>query len=303
MRKEDLKDWTRDRLKDEIVNLSEKNFNLEWRIKQFEESEGRWKCEIENIRTENKKLEDENARLEMNIKSQREKINSLMKELEEEKGKTITISDGMITMRADMWEALNENKKLEAENESLKKDCKSLSDRALKAERENSKMENMLKTSTELINVLEEKLSKYEGIEITISGYETGRECECCGQCNDKLKDENKALKQKIQYIETMLEASYKPESAESVMRKTGFFTEKQIRDIYDYEPQLAPDDDILAFNYDCIKLWGEELDYKKKISELQDQHQQDCIKINQLHVTIDVLTDKYSRLRKTEGD
>ena len=35
-------------------------------------------------------------------------------------------------------------------------------------------------------------------------------------------------------------------------------------------------------------------------IAKLQDQHQQDCIKINQLHVTIDTLVDKYSRLRKT---
>ena len=36
--------------------------------------------------------------------------------------------------------------------------------------------------------------------------------------------------------------------------------------------------------------------------AKLQDQHQQDCIKINQLHVTIDTLVDKYSRLRKTAG-
>lgn len=39
-----------------------------------------------------------------------------------------------------------------------------------------------------------------------------------------------------------------------------------------------------------------------KLISKLQDQHQQDCIKINQLHVTIDTLVDKYSRLRKSVG-
>ena len=61
MRKEDLNDWTADRLKDEIVNLSDKNFNLEWRIKQFEESEGRLKCE-------NKSLKDENAALKQRIK-------------------------------------------------------------------------------------------------------------------------------------------------------------------------------------------------------------------------------------------
>lgn len=42
--------------------------------------------------------------------------------------------------------------------------------------------------------------------------------------------------------------------------------------------------------------------DKEKLIAQLQDQHQQDCIKINQLHVTIDTLVDKYSRLRKTAG-
>lgn len=215
MRKEDLNDWTADRLKDEIVNLSDKNFNLEWRIKQLEESEGRWKCEIESLRTENErlsvdnaayssansmykehleeceqknkhlfeekaKLKKENAYLEENVKSQREKIDSLMKELEEEKGKTITISDGVITMRADMWEALNENK---------------------------------------------------------------------------ALKDENTALKQRIKDLEDVCDGS-------------------------------------------CFS--DEEDDRDKLIAKLQDQHQQDCIKINQLNVTIDTLVDKYSRLRKT---
>ena len=38
------------------------------------------------------------------------------------------------------------------------------------------------------------------------------------------------------------------------------------------------------------------------EFAKLQDQHQQDCIKINQLNVTIDTLVDKYSRLRKTVG-
>lgn len=42
-----------------------------------------------------------------------------------------------------------------------------------------------------------------------------------------------------------------------------------------------------------------EEDERDKLIAELQDLHQQDCIKINQLHVTIDTLVEKYSRLRK----
>src|SRR5699024_3986348 len=49
-----------------------------------------------------KKQEDENARLKAAVKSQREKIDSLLKELEEERRKTITIGDGTISMCADM---------------------------------------------------------------------------------------------------------------------------------------------------------------------------------------------------------
>ena len=118
MRKEDLKDWTVDRLKNEIINLSEKNFHLEWRIKQFEESEGRWKCE----------------------------------------------------------------------NESLKNDCKSLSDRVLKAEQENSRLEEISKTSSELIELLKKELEKRDTLEIIASGYKTERQRLRCGQSNaDRL--------------------------------------------------------------------------------------------------------------------
>lgn len=45
-----------------------------------------------------------------------------------------------------------------------------------------------------------------------------------------------------------------------------------------------------------------EEDEKDKLIAKLKDQHQQDCIKINQLHVTIDTLVDKYSRIRKSVG-
>lgn len=42
--------------------------------------------------------------------------------------------------------------------------------------------------------------------------------------------------------------------------------------------------------------------DYKKLCRELQDQHQQDCILINNLNVTIDKLVDRYANLRKNVG-
>lgn len=42
-------------------------------------------------------------------------------ELEEEKGKTITVFDGGITMRADIWRIVDENKLLRDENKALKR--------------------------------------------------------------------------------------------------------------------------------------------------------------------------------------
>ena len=76
----------------------------------------------------------------------------------------------------------------------------------------------------------------------------------------------------------------------------------KDLEDIgNNYEPQFARYDES-EFNYECAKKWTTEMGCKRKIQELQDQHQQDCIKINQLHVTIDTLVEKYSRLRKTVG-
>ena len=39
-----------------------------------------------------------------------------------------------------------------------------------------------------------------------------------------------------------------------------------------------------------------------KIISELEDRHQSDCIRINQLLTTIDVLTERYQKLREIHG-
>ena len=47
---------------------------------------------------------------------------------------------------------------------------------------------------------------------------------------------------------------------------------------------------------------YGNKDEMTKAILKSEDQHQQDCIKINQLNVTIDTLVDKYSRLRKIVG-
>ena len=43
-------------------------------------------------------------------------------------------------------------------------------------------------------------------------------------------------------------------------------------------------------------------LEDSKRISELEDRHQSDCIRINQLLTTIDVLTERYHKLREIHG-
>lgn len=97
MGRDDLNDLSREKLEDLVC---------EWAIRYHE------------LDSEMHTLENE---LNNRIKTQREKINSLQMELEEEKGKTITVFDGGITMRADIWRIVDENKSLRDENKALKR--------------------------------------------------------------------------------------------------------------------------------------------------------------------------------------
>ena len=115
MQREDLKDLSREQLERLIC---------EWTIRyhDLKEEFNAYKRECEYLR--NKTLIEH----EETVKSQREKIDSLLKELEEEKENTITISDGAIIMRVDMLEIINENEELKAENTVLKQRIKDLED-------------------------------------------------------------------------------------------------------------------------------------------------------------------------------
>lgn len=97
MGRDDLNDLSREKLEDLVC---------EWAIRYHE------------LDSKMHTLENE---LNNRIKTQREKINSLQMELEEEKGKTITVFDGGITMRADIWRIVDENKSLRDENKALKR--------------------------------------------------------------------------------------------------------------------------------------------------------------------------------------
>ena len=90
---------------------------------------------------------------------------------------------------------------------------------------------------------------------------------------NDELKAENKGLQQQKKDLE------------------------KELQSVKSFNRKLEKTRVKLAKERVVIKDKSDKL-----IATLQDQQQQDCIKINQLNVTIDTLVDKYSRLRETVG-
>ncbi|OUO77919.1 hypothetical protein B5F53_11940 [Blautia sp. An249] len=129
----------------------------------------------------------------------------------------------------------------------------------------------------------------------------------------DKLKADNKALKHQLEDYKNAYETIYRPESAESIMRKIGLFTEEEIQNLImaarqslenvcDYEPQIDENDDISRFNYESVKRFAEEMNYKKRNKELQNQHQQDCIRINDLRTAYLVTVDELAKLREQFG-
>ena len=111
---------------------------------------------------------------------------------------------------------------------------------------------------------------------------------------NELLNGKNKALKQKNECLEDILKSIRRTERPEDAMRKTGLFSEEEIQAHMRANEKIWKDmnETVLqnAINKDTL------------IAELQDQHQQDCIRINDLTTTVHVLAGLYSTLRKNVG-
>lgn len=111
---------------------------------------------------------------------------------------------------------------------------------------------------------------------------------------NELLNEKNKALKQKNECLEDILESIRRTERLEDAMRKTGLFSEEEIQAHMRANEKIWKDMNETvsqnAINKDTL------------IAELQDQHQQDCIRINDLTTTVHVLAGLYSALRKNMG-
>lgn len=111
---------------------------------------------------------------------------------------------------------------------------------------------------------------------------------------NELLNEKNKALKQKNECLEDILESIRRTERPEDAMRKTGLFSEEEIQAHMRANEKIWKDMNETvsqnAINKDTL------------IAKLQDQHQQDCIRINDLTTTVHVLAGLYSALRKNMG-
>ena len=111
---------------------------------------------------------------------------------------------------------------------------------------------------------------------------------------NEQLMNENKLLKQQIEYLKSVFENSYKLENPESVMRKTGLFSEEEI------QAHMRSNETIWKNMKETIS--ENAVNNDTLIAKLKYQHQQDCIRINDLTTTVRVLAVLYSTLRKNVG-
>lgn len=126
----------------------------------------------------------------------------------------------------------------------------------------------------------------------------------------DKLKNENEYLKTrngdltnkalKVEQYNSMLRKNLKASEDLIETLKEKLFQYEDI-EIFISEYPVHSECDC-NYGYDEMKEAKSEENNKVLISKLQDQHQQDCIRINDLTTTIHVLAGLYSNLRKTVG-
>ena len=107
-------------------------------------------------------------------------------------------------------------------------------------------------------------------------------------------------LKDKILYQEALIEQRNK--DIEIISKRA-----KELNDENTVLKQYIKDmedvcDGSCFSDYEDLPFEDDEHEWEKLINELQDQHQQDCIRINDLTTTVHVLAGLYSELRKNVG-
>ena len=254
MRKEDLKNWTREQMKGEILRLHRK---LELFGIKFEENPNNFSFSHHGNRYYAGKL-----------------VNDY-----------VTLKEENSLIKSEYNDAINSFTSVSIDNENLRRRIAKLesdicgTSPCIVSEFHSFEGESWIKASTydDVLLRLKNANERITDLEQDIFNKSTDelKQVEKLSSENKSLKDENKALKQRI----------------------------KDLEDIgNNYEPQFAPDDDISAFNYECVKQWTTEMGCKRKIQELQGQHQQDCIRYNDMRTAYLVTLDELARLREQFG-
>ena len=236
MRKEDLKNWTREQMKSEILRLHRK---LELFGIKFEENPNNFSFSHHGNRYYAGKLVNDYVALK--------EENSLIK--------------------SEYNDAINSFTSVSIDNENLRRRIAKLesdicgTSPCIVSEFHLFEGESWIKASTydDVLLRLKKANERITDLEQDMFNKSTEelKQVEKLQSENKSLKDENKALKQRINDLEDVCVGSC-------------FFDGEDEKD--------------------------------KLIAELQDQHQQDCIRINDLTTTVHVLAGLYSTLRKNVG-
>lgn len=119
--------------------------------------------------------------------------------------------------------------------------------------------------------------------------------------CYDNVLYELKHANDKITQLESELSAKENLLKTKNGLCREESDYEKLMEEILDYEP-TNKEDDIAQFDYDSLRAFNNAVKKRNRIAELENRHQSDCITINQLHTALDVMTEKYQKLREIQG-
>ena len=167
---------------------------------------------------------------------------------------------------------------------------------------------------------LAESLSE-NGVVVSVFEDNFG-EVQVCNGCVDfsehdkKVTEEKDAqireLKRQIEDLEEIIADGKKPdisvsENGVSVGCECGGYHLAKERIVELEKEIIDKNNSIIEKNERIIELLNEIEEIKKdwcfaRMSELEDRHQSDCIEINRLNVALEVITEKYMKLREVHG-
>lgn len=273
MRREDLKNWTREQMKGEILRLHRK---LELFGIKFEENPNNFSFSHHGNRYYAGKLVNDYVALK--------EENSLIK--------------------SEYNDAINSFTSVSIDNENLRRRIAKLESGicggspCIVSEFHSFEGESWIRATTyddvllrlkkanERISDLEQKRLNQELN--SLKGIEEMQ------KLNNELKAENKSLKQQNEYLKSIFESMSMAERPEDVMCKTGLFSEEAICEYMKENETTLQDMKKTVYEND--------VDRDTLIAELQDQHQQDCIRYNDMRTAYLVTLDELARLREQFG-